>query len=104
MALPGDRAFREVTEFKGGCNDWAPIQHDWCSYMEKRRQGFAHTGKTLWGHSQMTVMYKPRCQVSEEIQPAKHLDLGNVSKEIAVFQPHPVCGTLLSLLQQTNTT
>lgn len=52
----------------------------------------------------MTVMYKPRCQVSEEIQSTKHLDLGNVSKEIAVFQPHPVCGTLLSLLQQTNTT
>lgn len=47
MALPGDRAFREVTEFKRGCNDWAPIQHDGCSNMEKRLQGFAHTGKGL---------------------------------------------------------
>lgn len=52
----------------------------------------------------MTVMYKPRCQASEEIQLDKHLDLGNVSKEMAVLQPHPVCGTLSCLLQQTNTT
>ena len=28
MALPGDRAFREVTEVKRGCNDWAPTQND----------------------------------------------------------------------------